>query len=141
MPGILAPIEFRLNEWEHFLSIDNLFLVNLMYKNVDKEINDSQINNKNKIITYKNLDIKNDIDNVAALLANLDIIISAQTWIGDFASALGTEVLKFHNIFSVTRLGQKNIPWNNSTVFDSKNGSWKESFELIKSLLNKRMVK
>ena len=141
MPGILAPIEFRLNEWEHFLSIDNLFLVNLMYKNVDKEINDSRINNKNKIITYKNLDIKNDIDNVAALLANLDIIISAQTWIGDFASALGTEVFKFHNIFSVTRLGQKNIPWNNSTVFDSKNGSWKESFELIKSLLNKRMVK
>ena len=78
-----------------------------MYKNVDKEINGSQINNKNKIVTYKNLDIKNDIDNVAALIANLDIVISAQTWIGDFASALGTEVFKFHNIFSITRLGQK----------------------------------
>ena len=92
-------------------------------------------------LIHKNLDIKNDIDNVAALIANLDIVISAQTWIGDFASALGAEVFKFHNIFSITRLGQKNIPWNNSTIFDSKNGSWKESFELIKSLLNKGMVK
>ena len=136
-----APIEFRLNEWEHFLCIDNIFLVNLMYKNVNKEINDFQTNNKKKIVTYKNLDIKNDIDNVAALLANLDIVISAQTWVGDFASALGTEVLKFHNIFSITRLGQKNIPWNNSTIFDRNNGSWKDSFKLIKSLLNKRMVK
>ena len=83
----------------------------------------------------------NDIDNLAALIANLDVVISAQTWVGDFAAALGVEVFKFHNPLSLTRLGQRNIPWNNSTIFDIKNNSWKDSFELIKSLLNKRIVK
>ena len=89
-------------------------------------------------IDINDLDLKNDIDNIASLIVNLDIIISAQTWIGDFASSLGVEVFKFHNIFSKTRLGQKNIPWNNSIVFDGKNGNWKECFKLIKLLLNKR---
>ena len=112
-----------------------------MYKNVKEEINSFNIKNKNKILNYENLDIKNDIDNLAALIANLDVVISAQTWVGDFAAALGVEVFKFHNPLSLTRLGQRNIPWNNSTIFDIKNNSWKDSFELIKSLLNKRIVK
>ena len=141
LTSIQKPIEFKLNEWRHFLSVDNLFLVNLMYKNVKNEINNFNLNNKNKIFSYENIDMKNDIDNVAALISNLDIVISAQTWVGDFASALGLEVFKFHNIYSLTRLGQRDIPWNNSKIFDIKNNSWKESFELIKSSLNKRIIK
>ena len=126
---------------ETFLSIDKIFLINLMYKDEKNEINLFNKTNKNKIFTYKDLDMKDDIDNVAALISNLDIVISAQTWIGDFASALGVDVFKFHNKNSLTRLGQEKIPWNNSLIFDGRNNNWKESFELIKSLLNERMVK
>ena len=133
--------EFNLNEWKEFLSLDNLCLINLMYKNVKKEMAIFNSSNKNKIINFNDLDLRNDMDNTAALISNLDIVISAQTWIGDFASALGVKVIKFHNIYSYTRLGQKNIPWNNSLVFDDNNGSWKESFKLIKLLLSNEVEK
>ena len=133
--------EFNLNEWKEFLSLDNLCLINLMYKNVKKEMAIFNSSNKNKIINFNDLDLRNDMDNTAALISNLDIVISAQTWIGDFASALGVKVIKFHNIYSYTRLGQKNIPWNNSLVFDDNNGSWKESFKLIKLLLSNKVEK
>ena len=132
------PIFFDLNEWKDFLAIENLCLVNLMYHDVKKEINEFNLSAKSKIINFDDLDLKNEIDDVAALITNLDIIISAQTWIGDFAAALGVEVYKFHNIYSKTRLGQKKIPWNNSIIFEKKDGNWKESFELIKSLLNNK---
>ena len=109
-----------------------------MYHCAKKEINEFNLSAKSKIINFDDLDLKNEIDDVAALITNLDIVISAQTWIGDFSAALGVEVYKFHNIYSKTRLGQKNIPWNNSIIFEKKNGNWKESFELIKSLLNNK---
>ena len=135
------PIVFNLNDWKDFLSVENICLVNLMYSDVKKEINEFNFSAKSKIINFDDLDLKNEIDDVAALITNLDIVISAQTWIGDFSAALGVEVYKFHNIYSKTRLGQKNIPWNNSIIFEKKNGNWKESFELIKSLLNNKKRK
>ena len=69
-----SPIEFKINEWKHFLSIDKIFLINLMYKDEKNEINLFNKTNKNKIFTYKDLDMKDDIDNVAALISNLDIV-------------------------------------------------------------------
>ena len=136
--SLKEPIFFDLNEWKDFLSIENICLINLMYHCAKKEINEFNLSAKSKIINFDDLDLKNEIDDVAALITNLDIVISAQTWIGDFSAALGVEVYKFHNIYSKTRLGQKNIPWNNSIIFEKKNGNWKESFELIKSLLNNK---
>ena len=139
--SLKEPIFFDLNEWKDFLSIENICLINLMYHCAKKEINEFNLSAKSKIINFDDLDLKNEIDDVAALITNLDIVISAQTWIGDFSAALGVEVYKFHNIYSKTRLGQKNIPWNNSIIFETKNGNWKDSFKLIKSLLNNKKRK
>lgn len=57
------------------------------------------------------LDQRNDIDGAAALMANLDLVISAATSVGEIAGALGMPVWRFSLEADWTRHGTAGRPW------------------------------
>lgn len=48
---------------------------------------------------------------VAAMMMNLDVIVTAETAVGELAGALGRRVLRFEGGPDWSRLGQKERPW------------------------------
>lgn len=63
------------------------------------------------LIHIDGLDQRNDIDGAAALMANLDLVISAATSVGEIAGALGMPVWRFSLEADWTRHGTRNRPW------------------------------
>lgn len=48
-----------------------------------------------EIRTWDDIDLKNDLDEVAALISNLDLVIACDTAAGELAAALGVQTLTF----------------------------------------------
>jgi len=57
------------------------------------------------------LDVRDDIDGTAALIAALDLVVTAATWIGELAGAVGTPVWRLGHTMDWTTLGTAVRPW------------------------------
>ena len=81
------PLKF----WREVLSLE-AFFVNLQYGDVSVEIKQFQNENKIKIYDWKDNDPLLDLDNQAALISQLDLVISVDNTTVHSCVALGTEV-------------------------------------------------
>ena len=66
----------KLNQWEHILSQPNVQFFNLDYGDVSEELAWAQEKIGVKIHTINELDLFNDLDGLASVISNLDLIIS-----------------------------------------------------------------
>lgn len=92
-------------------SIPGIRFICLQYDASAEEV--AEINQAHGIdlIHIDGLDQRNDIDGAAALMANLDLVISAATSVGEIAGALGMPVWRFSLEADWTRHGTRNRPW------------------------------
>ncbi len=128
-----------LSDWQAILSNPNCVFVNLQYGDCKTEIENAQQAFGTYINHWPDINLKNDLEDVAAIIAGLDLVISAGTAVAQMAAALGVPVFMFAPKNSWTNLGQDYYPWySNVSLFSFENNQPKEALDAIATELSKR---
>lgn len=93
------------------LTLPGIVPVCLQYDDAAVEVAALQANHGVIMHRFADIDLKNDLEAAAALMAGLDLIITAPTAVGEMAAALGTPVWRFQNSSDWTGLGTNGRPW------------------------------
>lgn len=105
-----------ISDWEEIFSNKNLTFVNLQYGDTKEEIENAERHFGVKIHQWEDIDLKNDLEGLVALISNLDCVVSAGTAVATFAEALCKKSKIFVPGRGWTHLGQEAFPWTSSDV-------------------------
>ncbi|MDQ2106197.1 tetratricopeptide repeat protein [Azospirillum isscasi] len=97
----------RITDWLPLLDVPGLHAVSLQYGDCADELASIEPDGVRRIHRWDDLDLKNDLEGVAALTAALDLVILPATAAGELAGALGVPVW---------RLGSRDWTWMGSGV-------------------------
>lgn len=114
----------NLADWGDIFKLSEEFdFVNLQYGECEDELLNAESLYGLKIIRWPKLDLKNDLDSVAALLSNLDLVVTIGSAVSCLAGAVGTkQLLMMPDNWSF--FGQKNYsPFLNKKLIIPKHGS------------------
>lgn len=100
-----------LSDWKPLFDTPNIRLINLQYDECAAEIEAAQARFGCAIHRWPDLDLKNDFAATAALIANLDLVISVATSVGELAAALGTPTWRIGGPHDWSSLGSACRPW------------------------------
>ena len=109
-----API----SNWASILKIPKITFINLQYKDFKNDIVKIKKQLGVTVHNFEDLDQYNDIDDVAALCAALDMVVSIKSSVPLITSGVGTKTIL---------LNWRQSPWNN--ILFNPNGSKVEIFE------------
>ena len=130
----------QLNQWGPILTTSGVQFINLQYDNCAEELHEAQRLFGTQVAVWDDMDLKNDQEGGAALIANLDLVISAGTAVAEMAAALAapTWVLA-RNTSDWTYLGQDYKPWNPSShyFFCGELNPWEPIIDRIAADLRK----
>jgi tetratricopeptide (TPR) repeat protein len=98
-----------LGAWEGLWSLPGVQVVNLLY-GAGAETADAARRGR-QLHGWDDLDLKDDFESVAALMVNLDLVISPASSVGELAAAAGTPTWRFAGAGDWTRLGTAVRPW------------------------------
>ena len=90
-PKIQKKCSIPLSRWKNLLSVD-AFFVNLQYGDTSAEVAQFSAENNIEIYDWEDNDALLDLDNQAALISELDLVISIDNATVHSCIALGTEV-------------------------------------------------
>ncbi|MBP2292723.1 tetratricopeptide repeat protein [Azospirillum rugosum] len=99
-----------LEAWEPVFALPGLHLVNLQYGDCATELAEAESRFGRAIHRWDDLDLKDDFDGMAALVANLDLVLSPAMSVGELAGALGVPVWRVGRR-DWTQLGTGVRPW------------------------------
>jgi len=88
---IRNPNIFNYTLWEKIFNIKDIEFVNLSFSMTDEEINSCNNQYNMNIHHFPEEDLKNDIENLAALISEMDIVITPTNMIVDLAGSLGVK--------------------------------------------------
>jgi Flp pilus assembly protein TadD len=98
-------------DWAPIFSLPNAVFVNLQYGDCEEELLEAEQIHGIKVVRWADLDLKNDLDGVFALMSNLETVVSVGTAVIPFAGAVGTNAILLTHP-SWTSLGQPDTyPW------------------------------
>ncbi|WP_207459105.1 tetratricopeptide repeat protein [Azospirillum sp. SYSU D00513] len=100
----------RIEQWRPLFDLPGLRLVNLQYDDCAAEIASVEQDGRTRLHRWPDLDLKDDFEGTAALIANLDLVIVAPTSTGELAGALGVPVWRLGGR-DWTHLGTAVRPW------------------------------
>lgn len=100
-----------LEDWRIILSIPGAMFVNLQYGECEEEIQQIERELGIRILRWADLDLMNDFSGVAALIANLDLVVSISSAVVPLAGAVSAHTLCM-TYQNWVLLGEKNAyPW------------------------------
>ncbi|AWJ86466.1 hypothetical protein TSH58p_23520 (plasmid) [Azospirillum sp. TSH58] len=100
----------RLDQWEALFAVPGVVFVTLQYGACEAERVAAEERFGIAIHRWDDLDLTDDFDGTAALMTNLDLVISPATAVGELAAALGVPVWRFGGR-DWTQLGSAVRPW------------------------------
>ncbi|QCO04081.1 tetratricopeptide repeat protein [Azospirillum argentinense] len=100
----------RLDQWGALFAVPGLVFVNLQYGACEAERVAAEDRFGVTIHRWDDLDLTDDFDGTAALMASLDLVIAPATAVGELAAALGVPVWRFGGR-DWTQLGTAVRPW------------------------------
>jgi tetratricopeptide (TPR) repeat protein len=101
----------RLDEWGPILTVPGVQLVLLQYDDCEREVVDAEHRFGVTIHRWRDLDLKNDFEGIAALMANLDLVIAPRNAVTMLAGALGAPTLAVGNEGDWSECGTAQLPW------------------------------
>ncbi len=123
-----------LEQWAAVLGVPGVHFVNLQYDECSEEIKIFKEQFGVTVHTWEDIDLKSDLDDVAALTASLDLVITGATSVNAMAGALGVPTW----LYLTTEkywflLGTDHFPWYPSVrIFpQATRGEWEPVFEAI----------
>ncbi|WP_155903601.1 hypothetical protein [Azospirillum brasilense] len=100
----------RLDEWGALFAVPGVVFVTLQYGACEAERAAAEAHFGVAIHRWDDLDLTDDFDGTAALMASLDLVIAPATAVGELAAALGVPVWRFGGR-DWTQLGSAVRPW------------------------------
>ncbi|MGV6809874.1 MAG: tetratricopeptide repeat protein [bacterium] len=79
----------EIEEWRSLFNLKNVHIINLMYSECQNELDLVHEEFDREIHVWDDLDLKNDLDQVFALISNLDLVIAPSSTPGDMAQVMG----------------------------------------------------
>jgi hypothetical protein len=100
-----------LADWRPILAVPETTFVNLQYDDCQAELTAIEAASGVAIRRWSGIDLKNDLESVAALMWHLDVVITAPTAVCSLAGALGTETWQLDPGTDWTAFGEERSPW------------------------------
>jgi len=101
-----------LTQWGPILTTPGVHLVNLQYDQCDEEVCEAERHFGTRVHRWNDIDLKNDQEGVAALISELDLVISAGTAVDQMAGAVGAPTwVLIRGRGECWGLGTDHCPW------------------------------
>ena len=128
---------FSINELNPIFSIKNSVLVNLQATDCEEELKLAEEHFGIEIYRPKSIDMFNELDNVAALISQLDFVVGPFTSILSMAGAIGTRCFGLTLTKDWTALGTDKSPWNPTMTcfYKGRSNSWKPLMEKVADMI------
>ena len=110
----------ELADWAELIAADGITCISLQYHEPDEEIAALERDTGLKVHLMEGVDLKDELDEAAALTKACDLVVSAGTSVADMSGALGVPVLFYGNYLHAMQLGTDGFPWYPSSVFFSR---------------------
>ena len=134
-PGVKLSRSISLEQWSQVLSVSGVHFVNLQYGECAKEIEEAEAKYGMKIHDWDDADPMKDLDNFAAKIAALDLVISVDNSTVHMAGALGVPVWTLLPFACDWRWMQdvEDTPWYKSVKLcrQSTLGDWESVLERV----------
>ncbi|WP_247894414.1 tetratricopeptide repeat protein [Azospirillum sp. B510] len=101
----------RIDQWGPVLAVPGATFLSLQYDRHDAEREEARRRFGNVLHHWPDLDQRNDLEGVAALISGLDLVISAPTAVGELAAALGIPVWRIGSAGDWSAMGAAVRPW------------------------------
>lgn len=127
----------ELEDWQSLLTEPGIVPVNLQYGDCEEELKAFESKHNIAIHRWPDLDLRDDLESVFALIGELDAVVNVGTSVMGMAGALGTpQHILFREQEWIT-LGTGRMPWfTNSTVHERKvSDDWQAAIESVRSAL------
>lgn len=105
-----------ISDWGPLFENPNLVFVNLQYGTGKDEVAQAEAHFGIKLHQWDDLDLKDDQEGLAALITNLDCVVSADTAVAALAQSLSTRTMVFTPVRGWVFLGQEKYPWAGDNV-------------------------
>ena len=102
---------FSIQDFKSFFEMKGVTFVNLQYSDYADELKLVKDTYGVEILQWDDFDLKNDLDDVMALMSQLDLIISAPTAVQSIAAAIGQPVIMLAKQRIGRHFGAANDPW------------------------------
>lgn len=128
--------------WRSVLSLPDIQFVNLQYGDVEAEMEAAREAGI-RLWTPPGIDLKADLDDLAALTRALDLVVGASTATTNIAAAGGAEVWLVANTDSWTGFGTQAAPcYPSARVFRTDQpGAWGPAMERLRSALEQSVLR
>lgn len=129
-----------LDNWTNVLRNENLLFLNLQYGDCAADLAYAREKLGAQIHNFEDIDLKNDLDDTAALSAACDLMISAPTAAAALAASVGTETWFVTAGRVWPQLGTDHYPWYPKTrVFSpARFGDWKDAMAQVNEAIAHR---
>jgi len=111
----------RLDEWGDILTVAGVHFVLLQYDDCEREVLDAERRFGVAIHRWRDLDLKNDFENIAALMSNLDLVIAPRNAVTMLAGSIGVPTLAVGNEGDWSECGTAQLPWFSSVECINRN--------------------
>jgi Flp pilus assembly protein TadD len=101
----------RLDEWGPILRTRGVTFVLLQYDQCEREVADAEARFGVRIHRWRDVDLMNDFDRVAALMTNLDLVLAPRNAVTMLAGALGAPAVALGNVGDWSECGTGQLPW------------------------------
>jgi Flp pilus assembly protein TadD len=101
----------RLAEWGEIFATTGVSFLNLQYDDCERELDDARRRFGVDLHHFDDVDYMNDFEEVAALIANLDLVVAPRNAVAMLAGALGVPTVMMGNRWDWSDLGTDTCPW------------------------------
>jgi hypothetical protein len=101
----------RLEEWDRIFAVPNITWINLQYDDCEQELRLAEQRFGIQLHRWETLDLMNDLDEVAALTTNLDLVVAPRNAVSMLSGALGIDTITLANSYAWPDLGTRRLPW------------------------------
>ena len=128
-----------LDQWGPIFGNQDVHFVNLQYDDCAEELAAAHAQHGVYIHDWDDINLKDDLDDVAALMAALDLVISSGTAVGAMSLAVGTEtwILWVTNGWSFGRQDRPALSVKSRCFSWPEGGAWPEVIDSVGSELKK----
>ena len=110
----------RLEEISEILLNPDYAFVNLQYGDCEQELLNAEAALGIKIVRWHDVDLKDDQEALAALISQLDVVLSPQSAVAQMTMAVGGRLVIFGQPTWMS-LGQEDYPWSNNVELITPN--------------------
>lgn len=110
----------QLADWKDLIATPGVTCINLQYDDPSPEIDAFRKETGLNLHVMPGLDLKDELDEAAALTKACDLVVSAGTSVSDMAAAVGTPVIFYGDARHSMQLGTDHFPWYPSARFVSR---------------------